>query len=209
MQQQTPNCSCPDYFSEYDHSEFNDSNLEALEYPVVYSTNRYYEYYYLHTLFGTIPKKRELDIILIDEIDNILIDEHESPAVISNEIDYLFSPNILQAIYLSRCLNIDDIIFLLRKDFPNAGEFNHDDIELFKKAALKADNKIKDIDYIIEDKKVVIIDNKTHLKMPNCNWPNYVYEFVEIIINIIMSNYSTNLYRSIQENWMCYWNSWK
>ena len=53
-------------------------------------------------------------------------------------------------------------------------------IKILKSAALNSDKKIRDIDYIIENDKIVIIDNSTGLKMPKTSWNNFLHEMVEI-----------------------------
>ena len=173
----------PEYFNEYkeyDQSEFSNFNLQEFDCPVVYSTNRNYEYYYLHTLFSMIPRKRPFDIVLIDEVDNMLIDDLESPAAISKEINYAFAQNIFCIVYSTRFMKVPEILDLLKKEFPNIGEFTEEDVELLKNAALESDSKVKDIDYIVKDKKIVIIDHNTGFIMPSTYWPNYVQNMVEI-----------------------------
>ena len=49
-----------------------------------------------------------------------------------------------------------------------------------KKAALAADRKIRNIDYIVEKGKVIIIDSHTGLKKPTSKWKDSIHEMVEI-----------------------------
>ena len=49
-----------------------------------------------------------------------------------------------------------------------------------KEAALASDRKIRNIDYIIENQKVIIIDSNTGLKKPKTKWSQSIHEMVEI-----------------------------
>lgn len=177
------NFESPDYFDqyrEYDQSEFNNFNIKAFECPVVYSTNRNFEYYHLHTMFSMIPRQRDLDIVLINEVDNMLIDELDSPAVISKEVNYALSREILSLVYSNRFLRITEIVKILKALHPFVSKYKEEDFEKIKDAALEADNKIKEVDYIVDNNNVVIIDHDSGFKLPNSHWPIYVREMVEI-----------------------------
>ena len=52
-------------------------------------------------------------------------------------------------------------------------------IEL-RDAALVSDTKIKDIDYIVDNGKVIIIDRNTGLKKRCSKWKDSIHEMVEI-----------------------------
>ena len=45
---------------------------------------------------------------------------------------------------------------------------------------MDSDRNIKNIDYIIENSKVIIIDPYTGLKMPKTKWRSFLHEMVEI-----------------------------
>ena len=54
---------------------------------IIYSTNYNYQFLYLHSLFQPRKiRKREYDIVLIDEVDNMLLDQKTNPAIIGYSI---------------------------------------------------------------------------------------------------------------------------
>ena len=63
--------------------------------------------------------------------------------------------------------------------FFNTNEGIQKIIEL-RDAALASDTKIKDIDYIVDNGKVIIIDRNTGLKKQGSKWKDSIHEMVEI-----------------------------
>ena len=163
--------------SETQHSD----RKEIYSRDIIYATNSEVGFDYLRdnmVLDKNKKVQRELNYCLIDEADSILIDEARTPLVISSVSN---KPNHLY--------NIADIFVqsLTKEDFKkdeksksimltekgvekaervfgieNYADINNSEIRHYVIQALTANySKIKDIDYIIKDGKVVLIDEFT------------------------------------------------
>ena len=117
------------------------------------------------------PYERKYDIVIVDEVDNMFIDQGTSPALLSESCNIIHYADILNVIYYNREKRIDNIIDCMKKIFGYCASFDSKEgnkkISDLKEAALASDRKIRDIDYIVEDGKVIIIDRNTGLKKPN------------------------------------------
>lgn len=159
---------------------FKNFNLKAFQYPVVYSTNSNFEFVYLYSIFNMSPRTRPFDVVLVDEVDSMFIDESDSPAIISKDVNFAFSRDIFQIVFLLHTWKTSEIIKILKYYLPNASEFKEESIEVLKNAALIAVNKTKDVDYIIENDQIVIIDRNTGFKRLGSRWRGYIHEMIEI-----------------------------
>ena len=109
-----------------------------------------------------IPYERKYEIVMVDEADNMFIDQGTSPAIIARPIEVIHYRFILLIVYYNREKSIHKLQEWLNTIFEKCTFFKTklgiDKIKELKNAALNADKYIKDIDYIIENNKIVIID---------------------------------------------------
>lgn len=180
--------------------------IHVLEYPIIYSTNYNYQFLHLYSFFqNNLIRKRKYDIVLIDEVDNMLIDQMIRPAIIGNKAKFYSFENILKDIYNNRDLN-EEIIFNKLKKYSEISNIDLDIVKKCKRSARIAKfNELK-IDYILEDNKVVIIDQCTGYKQPETRWSKYIHEFCEIKENLKI-DFPVLSYCSINQN--IYFNLYK
>ena len=172
------------YKPNYKNEEIDEKSgfyLHILEYPIIYSTNYNYQFLYLYSLFqADTIRKREYDIVLIDEVDNMLLDQMRNPAIIGNSITYYKYEQILLDLYNLSDSNENYIYKLLNEKYKDISNINIDIIKKCKQSAKTARRFMRDIDYIIENNNVIIMDSNTGYKKPGQRWNNYIHEFCEI-----------------------------
>ena len=173
--------------SSYNLSMENGYDLKVFNNQIVYSTNSNFEFVYLESMFVSRPYRpydRKYDVVIVDEVDNMFIDQGTSPAMISSGSNVIHYRDILCIIYYNRYKSDEELQKNLDMIFKQCAFFNNEEgfkkIKLLKKAALDSDRHIKNIDYIIENNKVIIIDSHTGLKKPKTKWRNSLHEMVEI-----------------------------
>ena len=156
-------------------------NTEVFGNQVVYSTNSNLEFVYLHSLFGKGQlRNRPYDIVIVDEVDNMLMDQSSSPAILARGYPIMYLEDVLKIVYIMQNCSDDDILDMLRGYFPKIGNFDPKMIRMMKKAAQTANKYSLGEQYVIEDNKIVIIDQFTGYKKPGSRWQNYIHEMVEI-----------------------------
>ena len=156
---------------------------------IIYSTNYNYQFLYLYSLFQPRKiRKREYDIVLIDEVDNMLLDQMTNPAIVGYSIKLYRYKEILKDIYNMRDSNENLMFAQLNEKYKDVSNLNLDIIKKCKKSAKIANQFKRDIDYIIEDKKVLIMDSNTGYKKPGQRWFKYIHEFCEIKENVNIKN---------------------
>ncbi len=160
-------------------------NLDVFNKPIVYSTNYNFEFAYLHSLFSSKKlRERPYDVVIVDEVDNMFLDQSTSPAIIAQGIKVLYHRDILEIIYLLRENEVENIQKVLKYYFPEIGNFDAREIKKLKNSAMIADRKEENVDYIIENNKIIIIDRTTGYKKLNSRWQNCIHEFCEIKENM-------------------------
>ena len=159
-------------------------NTDVFKNEIVYSTNGNFEFVYLHSLFRKKPLRdgvnRPYDVVLVDEVDNMFIDQESSPAIIARDMPLAQARDVLEIVYLLRNYEVEEIIEQLKQFFPECGNFNADNVGMLRKAARKAQDYEREVEYIIENGEIIIIDSNTGYKKPGSRWNNYIHEMVEI-----------------------------
>lgn len=194
-------------FSNEDN-QYGTFNMNVLDCPVVYSTHSNFEYLYLHSIFNMNPRNRKYDVVLVDEVDNMFIDEFTSPLRICKPVNFAFSNDIFQIVFYLQSLDTNEIIKILNYYFPEIGIFEVESINMLKEAAKKAMKFKNKVDYIIQDRKVIVIDKNTGFKKLKCRYGKFVHEMIEIKEHLeinecsidscqITQNGYFNLYRKI------------
>ena len=159
----------------------SDYNTDVFGKEIVYSTNYNFQFAYLHSLFSNKPlRNRPYDVVIVDEVDNMFLDQSCSPAIIAYGISILYHKDILSIIYLLKDNNVEDIIKVLKYYFPEGIEFDKNEIFKLKKSAISAERHEINVDYIVENNKVIIVDRTTGYKKPGSRWQNCIHEFIEI-----------------------------
>ena len=172
-------------------------NLKVFDNKIVYSTNSNFEFIYLNSLFISEPyrpNERKYDIVIVDEVDNMFIDQGSFPSMICKSCNVIHYRDILNIIYYNRDRSIEDLQKNLDMIFKKCAFFDNEDgykkIKSLKEAALASDRKIRNIDYIIENQKIIIIDSNTGLKRPKSRWSQSIHEMVEIKEGFEPNNHS-------------------
>ena len=161
----------------------------VLNYPIIYSTNFNYQFLHLYSFFQKgLIRKREFDVVLIDEVDNMLLDQMTKPAIVGKRAKFYNFRNILDDIYEFRDMN-EEFVFNKLKKYSKVSNINLDIVQKCKKSARIAKYNELNVDYIIEkDKenknKLIIIDKYTGYKQPGTRWFKYIHEFCEIKENL-------------------------
>ncbi|MES1166002.1 MAG: preprotein translocase subunit SecA [Verrucomicrobiota bacterium] len=167
---------------------------------VAYGTNSEFGFDYLRdNMKDSIERyvQRDLNFAIVDEVDSILIDEARTPLIISGPAEE--SADLYQ--------KVNAIIPGLRKDIDYAVDekahsamltdsgierveqrlgvgnlYNPENIEWLHHItqALRAHSLYKrDVNYLIEDDKVIIVDEFTGRKMPGRRWSDGLHQAIE------------------------------
>jgi preprotein translocase subunit SecA len=167
---------------------------------VSYGTNSEFGFDYLRdNMKDSIERyvQRDLNFAIVDEVDSILIDEARTPLIISGPAEQ--SADLYQ--------KVNAIIPGLRKDIDYSVDekahsamltdtgierieqrlgvgnlYNPDNIEWLHHVtqALRAHTLYKrDVNYLIEDEKVLIVDEFTGRKMPGRRWSDGLHQAIE------------------------------
>jgi preprotein translocase subunit SecA len=182
------------------HGLSDQERQESYRSDIAYGTNSEFGFDYLRDNMKLSIEnyvQRDLNYAIVDEVDSILIDEARTPLIISGSAEQ--SADLYQ--------KVDGIIPGLRKDIDytvdekahsailtDAGIerieqrlgvgnlYNPANIEWLHHVttALKAHTLYKrDVNYLIEDDKVIIVDEFTGRKMPGRRWSDGLHQAIE------------------------------
>ena len=167
---------------------------------IAYGTNSEFGFDYLRdNMKGSIEQyvQRDLNYAIVDEVDSILIDEARTPLIISGsaedsadlyqkvnaiipglrkDIDYTVDEKAHSAILT------DNGIERIEQRLAVGNLYNPENIAYLHHItqALKAHTLYKrDVNYLIEDGKVLIVDEFTGRKMPGRRWSDGLHQAVE------------------------------
>lgn len=149
-----------------------------------------------------------LHFCIVDEADSVLIDEASTPLIISQESESIMEESVLRwALYEANSLreNQDFIIDLVNNDIELLKSFDNHIFsppkdakpmwhtrawqKLILKKALNALHLFHlDEHYILEDEKVVIVDESTGRPMPDRSWEQGLHQLIEIKEGLVISN---------------------
>ncbi len=143
--------------------------------------------------------QRGLHTAIVDEADNVLIDEAVTPLIISREEpNEAFTASCLCAIGIAESLTLD--VDYKRDDVFRTVTFLRDIEELIKEHRVKHPGPFsgvlfqkdlvrqalvareffhRDRQYVIEEEKIVIVDESTGRKMPMRSWSGGLHQLVE------------------------------
>ncbi len=181
---------------------------------VTYGTNNEFGFDYLrdnmaHTAEGRV--QRPLNFAIIDEVDSILIDEARTPLIISGRSDkssqmYLTANRFAKTLVKDADYEIDEKVkeaTLLDSgiekaekyfNVSNLGDIENTELNHYINSALKAHVIMKrDNNYIVENGKVVIVDEFTGRKMEGRRYSGGLHQAIEAKENVPVKEESRTL----------------
>ena len=187
---------------------------QAYSSDIVYGTNNEFGFYYLRDNMKfekqTIVQS-ELNFAIVDEVDSILIDEARTPLIISGSAEqstsmYYMINSIMPRLKKQTDYTIDEkarSVALTDQGIATAEAalqvdnlYDHKHIELLHHVnqALKAHTLFKrDVDYIVDNKKVVIVDEFTGRLMAGRRYSEGLHQALEAKENVKIENENQTL----------------
>jgi preprotein translocase subunit SecA len=172
---------------------------------ITYGQNNEFGFDYLRDNMKQSPDRmvqRELHYAVVDEVDSILIDEARTPLIISGmgeqsadlyrtvnaviprlkkEVDYTVDEKAHSAMLTDA--GVERIEKLL--NIPNLYDPKYLDYNHHVTQALRAHTLYKrDVNYLVDDGKVIIIDEHTGRKMPGRRWSDGLHQAIEAKENV-------------------------
>ena len=145
---------------------------------------------------------RELNFALVDEVDSILIDESRTPLIISGSTRqtanlYTSADRFVKKLNENEDYEIDikgkniqlteEGIKKAEKHFKVDNIYNPENASLvhYIAQALKANYIMhNDVDYVVEEKQVIIVDQNTGRKMPGREWSDGLHQAIQAKENV-------------------------
>jgi len=173
---------------------------EAYDCDILYSTNNEIGFDYLRDNMVIKAKDRvmrPLNFAIIDEVDSVLIDEARTPLIISGGFMksanlYIQTDRFVKTLkenqgYIydekTKSVSLDQVgIEKAEKSFSvdNLYDINHTTLVHFINQALKANYSMKrDVDYVVNDGKVVIVDSFTGRLMHGRTYSDGLHQAIE------------------------------
>ena len=173
---------------------------EIYECDIVYGTNSEFGFDYLrdNMVYEQSQKvQKTLDFTIIDEVDNILIDEARTPLIISGSSnqqsnDYLTFANLSNRLILNSDFEIDEkskSVYLTEEGISKAESalklsnlYDTENVKSlhFLENSLKAKAIFeKNKDYVVNDNKVILVDEFTGRLMPGRRYSDGLHQAIE------------------------------
>jgi len=189
----------------YSNQRDDQEKQRAYRCDITYGQNNEFGFDYLRDNMKLSPDRmvqRELNYALVDEVDSILIDEARTPLIISSpaeesadlyykvnqliprlkkDVDFTVDEKAHSAMLTDQ--GVDRIESLL--NITNLYDPKHLDLNHHVTQALRAHTLYKrDVAYVVEDSKVIIIDEHTGRKMPGRRWSDGLHQAIEAKENV-------------------------
>jgi preprotein translocase subunit SecA len=189
----------------YSNQRDDQEKQRAYRCDITYGQNNEFGFDYLRDNMKLSPDRmvqRELNYALVDEVDSILIDEARTPLIISSpaeesadlykkvnaliprlnkDVDYTVDEKAHSAMLTDQ--GVDRIESLL--GVQNLYDPKHLDLNHHVTQALRAHTLYKrDVAYVVEEEKVIIIDEHTGRKMPGRRWSDGLHQAIEAKENV-------------------------
>ena len=173
---------------------------EIYECDIIYGTNSEFGFDYLrdNMIYEQSQKvQKTLDFAIIDEVDNILIDEARTPLIISGSSnqqsnDYLTFANLANILILNSDFEIDEkskSVYLTEEGISKAESalklsnlYDTENVKSlhFLENSLKAKAIFeKNKDYVVNDNKVILVDEFTGRLMPGRRYSDGLHQAIE------------------------------
>ena len=145
---------------------------------------------------------RELNFALVDEVDSILIDESRTPLIISGSTRqtanlYVSADRFVKKLKEDEDYEIDikgkniqlteEGIKKAERNFKVDNIYNPENASLvhYIAQALKANYIMhNDVDYVVEDKQIIIVDQNTGRKIPGREWSDGLHQAIQAKENV-------------------------
>ena len=143
---------------------------------------------------------------LIDEVDSILIDEARTPLIISGKSDSYALDKYIQAAEIARFLKVNTDFIIYEKErliqltenginktqkilkIPNLFDITEPWITYILNALKAKVFFLKDTNYIVQNNKIVSVDEFTGRIMPNRQWNEGIHQSIEAKENVPLSD---------------------
>jgi preprotein translocase subunit SecA len=143
---------------------------------------------------------------LIDEVDSILIDEARTPLIISGKSDSYALDKYIQAAEIARFLKVNTDFIIYEKErliqltenginktqkilkIPNLFDITEPWITYILNALKAKVFFLKDTNYIVQNNKIVSVDEFTGRVMPNRQWNEGIHQSIEAKENVPLSD---------------------
>ena len=187
------------------HGQTDKEKQESYRCDITYGTNNEFGFDYLRdNMKDSIERyvQRSLHYAIVDEVDSILIDEARTPLIISGPAEasadlYYRVNQIIPSLKKEIDFTVDEKahsailtdagVERLEKKLGLQNLYDPENIEWLHhvQQALRAHSLYKrDVNYLVEDGKVVIIDEHTGRKMPGRRWSDGLHQSIEAKENV-------------------------
>ena len=173
---------------------------DAYQCDVVYGTNSEFGFDYLRDNMRTdyhAKVQRDLDFVIVDEVDSVLIDEARTPLIISGEASddlslYPKFTKLVRQLSMSEHYEIDETtrnvlltvagIEYVEKILQITNLYSAESFSLLKylEACLRAESLYKrDKDYVVKDRQIIIVDTFTGRLQEGRRWSDGLHQAIE------------------------------
>jgi preprotein translocase subunit SecA len=196
------------------HGQTDREKQLAYRCDITYGTNNEFGFDYLRdNMKDSIERyvQRELHYAIVDEVDSILIDEARTPLIISGpaeesadlyyrvnqiipslkkDIDYTVDEKAHSAVLTDQGVErVEKKLNLVNLYDPTNIEWLHHVTQALRAHALYK----RDVNYLVEDGKVIIIDEHTGRKMPGRRWSDGLHQAIEAKENVTVEEENQTL----------------
>ena len=187
---------------------------KAYECDITYTTNSEVGFDYLRDNMVTRVEDRvlrELNFALVDEVDSILVDESRTPLIISGGQKQTASLYMNADKFAKRLTRDEDYVIDVKdrnvqltengihkgeKAFGvnNLYDLENTSLVHYINQALKANYIMhKDVEYVVEEKEVIIVDQNTGRKMPGREYSDGLHQAIQAKENVPIKQETTTL----------------
>ncbi|MCG1010174.1 preprotein translocase subunit SecA [Salinicoccus sp. ID82-1] len=192
----------------------SEEKREAFASDITYTTNNELGFDYLRDNMVTYKKDRvlrKLNYAIIDEVDSILIDEARTPLIISGKADQSNTQYIQANQFVKMLKEDEDFTYDIKTKniqlndegmekaekwfkVDNLYDVKHVNLLHHINQALKAHFSMQnDIDYVVEDEKIVIVDQFTGRKMSGRRFSDGLHQAIEAKEGVDIQNESKTM----------------
>ena len=181
------------------HNQSRQAKKEAYQCDITYGTNNEFGFDYLRDNMATNKADvvmRDLEFVLIDEVDSILVDEARTPLIISgkgnkssemyvsaNKFAKSLAPVDYEVDEKDKAVRLNDSGVMKAEKFfkvDNLADIDNSELNHYILQAIKANFIMKrDSDYIVEKGEIVIVDEFTGRKMEGRRYSQGLHQAIE------------------------------
>ena len=181
------------------HNQSRQTKKDAYRCDITYGTNNEFGFDYLRDNMATNQNDvvmRDLEYVLIDEVDSILVDEARTPLIISgkgnkssemyvnaNKFAKSLSPIDYEVDEKDKAVRLNDSGVMKAEKFfnvDNLADIDNSELNHYILQAIKANFIMKrDSDYIVENGEIMIVDEFTGRKMEGRRYSQGLHQAIE------------------------------